>query len=198
VTDVGERPSPDHTIYRPNKSLPIGSDNAAWDTSKAGPARDGFHLKDRENKKLYMREYVKRRRAADPFHELRNGLKTTHGITLEEYERMLEAQKHVCAICGRTEHRRSTSSSDKFRLAVDHDHGSAKIRGLLCSMCNHAVGYLDDSPELLRRAIAYLLHPPAEGMGIQHNGKHKVRRIEREPSPYARAKLVCDAGKPTP
>jgi hypothetical protein len=51
-------------------------------------------------------------------------------------------------------------------------------------MCNHAIGYLDDSPELLRRAIAYLLDPPAVKLGIRHNGKYKTRRVERLPSPY--------------
>ena len=71
-----------------------------------------------------------------------------------------------------------------MRLAVDHEHSTAEIRGLLCSMCNHAIGYLDDSPELLRRAIDYLRDPPARKLGIKHNGKHKTRRVERPASPH--------------
>src|SRR5689334_6819967 len=54
-------------------------------------------------------------------------LKGTYGITLEEYQAMLEEQEHVCAICGGT---------DTKRLSVDHCHITEKIRGLLCRKCN--------------------------------------------------------------
>jgi len=115
---------------------------------------------------------------------MRGGLLTAHGITLEDYERMMDDQGGVCAICGRHEHRLSTAGGRAYRLAVDHDHSTAKIRGLLCSMCNHAIGYLDDSPALLARAVAYLADPPAVKLEIKHNGKHKTRRVGRVASPY--------------
>lgn len=181
---VGGRPSAGHALYRPEKTEPLGPENAIWSDGKAGPSRDQKHLDHRVSQKEIMRDYMRKRRASDPFYEFRNGLKNAHGITLEEYESMLEAQGHVCAICGRAEHRLSTAGQRAYRLAVDHEHKTAAIRGLLCSMCNHAIGYLDDSPNLLKRAIAYLQDPPAAKLGIAHNGKHKVRRIERQPSPF--------------
>lgn len=46
---------------------------------------------------------------------------------------MLAAQGGACAICGR----------DDRRLVVEHRHEDDVVRGLVCDMCNHAVGYLE-------------------------------------------------------
>ena len=76
-------------------------------------------------------------------------LKGTFGITLSDYESMLESQGGTCAICdGHTIEGRS--------LAVDHDHETGEIRGLLCWHCNVGLGYFRDSPESLRKAACYL------------------------------------------
>jgi hypothetical protein len=184
VKAVGDRPSPKHTLFRPDKTKPLGPNNAIWSISKAGIPRDQGHIDKRERHRLYMAEYLRRRRAADPFHEFRNGLKKTHGLTLEQYEQMLDAQQGVCAICGRPDHRQATSNGTLRRLCVDHKHGTALVRGLLCTDCNHALGLLDDSPDLLWRAIAYLANPPAAAFGFVHNGKHVPRRRQRDTSPY--------------
>lgn len=74
-----------------------------------------------------------------------------YGITTAEYETLLEAQNGVCAICARPE-----SSSRYGYLAVDHDHETGVVRGLLCGGCNKALGGFGDSEELLAKAIAYL------------------------------------------
>lgn len=76
-----------------------------------------------------------------------------YNITIEEYEEMLEAHGHKCAICGY-----SDKSSPKFFPMVDHDHASGKVRGILCSNCNTAIGKMKDNPELLKRAAEYLEH----------------------------------------
>jgi hypothetical protein len=76
------------------------------------------------------------------------------GLTLEEYERLLLQQDGRCAICMRRPRTR--------RLAVDHNHATGEIRGLLCTRCNHKIlGAAGESPSLLRRAAAYLDSPPA-------------------------------------
>lgn len=81
----------------------------------------------------------------------RNGnLKAKYGITAAQYDQMLEAQGHGCAICGRRECRTGKA------LAVDHSHVTGKVRGLLCGSCNKGIGLLQDSPELLTRAARYL------------------------------------------
>lgn len=64
---------------------------------------------------------------------------------------MREAQNHRCAICGTHE-----SDAPRKRLAVDHDHGTDMIRGLLCGNCNVGLGQFKDDPARLLAAIAYL------------------------------------------
>ena len=59
------------------------------------------------------------------------GYREAYGITLDEYERMLKVQNGVCGICGR--------APKRYRLAVDHDHETGKVRGLLCHTCNRNV-----------------------------------------------------------
>jgi len=74
-----------------------------------------------------------------------------YGITLEEYNYLLEKQDSVCAGCGGAENRAATGN-----LAVDHDHRTGRVRGLLCSNCNRALGLIGDSVETLNRLANYL------------------------------------------
>ena len=78
-------------------------------------------------------------------------IKRTYGITYEDYEKMLDNQKGCCAIC-----KSRISSARTSRLYVDHCHSTMKVRGLLCSSCNHGLGLFKDSPSLMKRAINYL------------------------------------------
>lgn len=71
-----------------------------------------------------------------------------YGITAEEYDVMLAQQGGVCAIC--------KAPPTTRRLAVDHDHETGKIRGLLCSRCNPALGMLLDKIEHAQSLIEYL------------------------------------------
>lgn len=82
-------------------------------------------------------------------------LRRKYGITEEQYEELKLAQGGKCAICLKKPRTRS--------LAVDHDHKTGSIRGLLCSRCNHGLlGHAYDSIEMLERAIGYLKNPPAK------------------------------------
>ena len=74
-------------------------------------------------------------------------IKRLYGITLDEYEAMVEAQGGRCAICG---------EQPEERLRVDHDHDTGAVRELLCGPCNIALGGARDNPDLLRAMIAYL------------------------------------------
>lgn len=82
-------------------------------------------------------------------HNMRLQLKVK--FSYEDYLAMLERQGGVCAIC----HQPETEKRQRC-LNVDHDHVTGKVRGLLCSNCNHALGQFDDNPETIRKAIAYL------------------------------------------
>ena len=74
--------------------------------------------------------------------------RSMYGISDEMYSEILTRQKGCCAIC----HGAPRSQA----LGVDHDHKTGKVRGLLCSPCNVALGMLKDDPELLLRAAIYL------------------------------------------
>lgn len=71
----------------------------------------------------------------------------TYGISEQEYNHMLNKQNGVCAIC---------EVVKEQTLAVDHDHFTGRVRGLLCDKCNQALGFLQDSIVLLDSAKQYL------------------------------------------
>lgn len=91
-----------------------------------------------------------RRAAAGVFRA--NNLRYKYGLTLAEYDALLAAQGGVCAICGRADARREGHRN----LVVDHCHTSDRIRGLLCHSCNRGIGLLQDSAEILKKALTYL------------------------------------------
>lgn len=70
-----------------------------------------------------------------------------YGLTEADFDALLESQGGNCAIC-----QREPSS----RPHVDHDHDTGNVRGLLCGPCNRGIGYLGDSPDVVRRALEYL------------------------------------------
>lgn len=75
------------------------------------------------------------------------------GLTTEQLSNLLTAQNNTCAICSREPDPLKRSSL----LAIDHDHETGNVRGLLCISCNAALGMLGDNIEGLERALSYLL-----------------------------------------
>jgi hypothetical protein len=71
-----------------------------------------------------------------------------YGITEADYISMVSVIPG-CAICGK-------SPMGKRKLSVDHDHKTGRVRGLLCSKCNFAVGLLEDNPERAEALAGYL------------------------------------------
>lgn len=78
-----------------------------------------------------------------------------YGITLEDYKRLLEAQGGVCAICKRPETKQINGKV--IPLAVDHDHVTKLVRGLLCARCNTGIGQFEDNVDFLLAAADYLI-----------------------------------------
>lgn len=72
-----------------------------------------------------------------------------YGITVADYERLLTEQGGGCAIC-------DIAIDNERRLAIDHDHITGEVRGLLCRACNQGLGQFGDDPERLERAGMYL------------------------------------------
>jgi hypothetical protein len=70
-------------------------------------------------------------------------------LTPQMYQALVTRQNGKCAICEGT-------NPGGDRLAVDHDHQTGKVRGLLCHNCNIGLGNFQDSRDALRKAIVYL------------------------------------------
>lgn len=88
-----------------------------------------------------------------------NRLQSLYGVDLDTYSTLLKFQGNVCFICRKAPAGRS--------LAVDHDHSTGEVRGILCHQCNSGVlGSLGDSVDALKRAIDYLENPPARSILI--------------------------------
>jgi|SRR5688572_3321358 len=83
---------------------------------------------------------------------LRPGSVRKYGVSVEWYESTLRAQGGVCAICGGI----NMGKLSEIKLSIDHCHETGLVRGLLCKMCNLAISYLRDDPELCRKAAGYL------------------------------------------
>ena len=82
------------------------------------------------------------------------------GIEPAEYDALLDAQDGCCAICKGLCITKTDTGIQKS-LAVDHDHETGAVRGLLCARCNTAIGLLEDDPARIAAALAYLAsHKP--------------------------------------
>ena len=107
----------------------------------------------KKNKKKIMqkkKEYLKRNFNKWYKCQINSILKNRHNITLREYDILLETQKGRCAICNNFEKIRNRN------LAVDHNHKTKKIRGLLCYRCNILLGFAQDDINYLLKAVSYL------------------------------------------
>lgn len=76
-----------------------------------------------------------------------------YGITLEEYESMLELQDYKCKICGAED----SGHPHTDNLVVDHCHQTGVVRGLLCNSCNRGIGIMNEDPERMMTAAMYLV-----------------------------------------
>lgn len=141
VKEVGERPAPKYRLVRRDENRPFGPNNWYWHE----PILEAGDIK--EHRAAYMRAWYQK----NPIKKKEYDLKKLYGITLAEYEALLVEQDGKCAICGQKD--------EYFNLAVDHCHGTNRVRGLLCVGCNRGIGIFRDSPDLLMKAVEYLKNP---------------------------------------
>lgn len=139
VADVGDKPAKS-TLRRPKSNAPLGPANWMWQ-----------EIIESKDKAEYSREWRKR----NPERAKNIDLKKTYGITLAQYEQMLEQQNNVCAICKLPEMSLSSDGGPRM-MPVDHCHTTGKVRGLLCTACNRALGLFKENKTTLGRAIKYL------------------------------------------
>lgn len=162
-----KRPFPEHgTVARSNQPYSCHCDACkqakrdyakrpatGWDHGTRRKYQSGCRCEIcRETHNLRYRNY----RARKGFDYVKDSnLRSTFGISLSDYLSIKDAQGGKCAICGEhetTKHQRGIIN----QLAVDHDHTTGKVRGLLCQQCNRSLGLLKDNVEVLRQAISYL------------------------------------------
>lgn len=79
-------------------------------------------------------------------YEREHKLRARYGIGYAEVKALREAQGGLCAIC-----------RQRRAVAVDHDHESGHVRGLLCNGCNRALAILGDDLAGVLNAMEYLL-----------------------------------------
>ena len=139
VEVIKERPE-GHSLRKHNKNEPLGPNNWYW--KEPFPSKNGA---------MCSREWRKR----NPEGAKNIDLKKHYGITLEQYKAMSIAQNGVCGVCGKPESSKDKDGGPRM-MPVDHCHKTGKIRGLLCAMCNKALGAFNDDPLVLQEAINYL------------------------------------------
>ena len=115
--------------------------NTIWEN--AYKKRPTCKICTKKNKK----EYDKKKR--DPNNDGENNLSSKYNLTLEEYNKLLEFQQGGCAIC-------RLSCKSGRNLAVDHNHITGEIRGLLCFKCNATLGSINESENLIWNMLEYL------------------------------------------
>lgn len=149
VAEVGERPSKRHRLYQRDRDQPLGPGNFVWRHALVERQQD-------ETQQEYNKRYRRAHKDAygTDYHD--GGLRLKYGADfgLREYLAMFEAQGGKCAVCKQDE---VEAKHGKVKaLAVDHDHVTGAVRGLLCSACNTGLGKFRDNAELLLTAAAYL------------------------------------------
>lgn len=81
-----------------------------------------------------------------------------YGITAEQFDALLATQGNRCAIC-------KSANWGVKGPAIDHCHTTGKVRGILCSPCNLALGQFGDSIFVIMEAARYMAeHSPAVGV----------------------------------
>lgn len=181
VTDIGEPPA-DSRLHRLRGDEPWGPANFEWKQLEYhGVPQKG------ELRNAYMREW----RSKNYGRARNNEMKSHRGMSIAEYDALLEAQGGGCAICGKID--------PNFRLAIDHDHRTGANRGLLCSNCNRGLGLLGDDRTLLLAAIAYLashtLKAEADGIALiaASHPEREGTSGEREVNERALQEQLADA-----
>lgn len=148
--EVGERPGEGYKLYVVDNDKEVSKDNVEW--------REPYFKNDSEHR-AKRAKYAREHRANNKRFYRDKLLQRNYGITIDDYEKILENQGNKCAICGageRTVEHKANNGMTSF--AVDHCHDTNKIRGILCIDCNRGLGLFKDSPEIMKSAYEYLLN----------------------------------------
>lgn len=115
-----------------------------WKAAHPDRVRDS-EQRNEEKRHTQKRAKYRADKAADPLHNRKRGLMSRYGLSVEEFNAIVEWQGG-CAICGTMDD-----------LVPDHDHETGRIRAILCNSHNRGLGFFQDNPTLLEIAAAYLM-----------------------------------------
>jgi hypothetical protein len=134
--------------YNQDHKTKIAAQKKQWQKDHE-PEITAYKKQYQQDNKDKIAARAKRYRQNHLAEEKHNKLMCAFGIGLEQYDKLFLAQEGRCAICGKhqTEFPRA--------LAVDHNHETGEIRGLLCSKCNTSLVIVENR-ELLASAMRYL------------------------------------------
>lgn len=112
--------------------------------------------KNRKAVAEYQKEYSKkyREKKGPRFQYWRRNLRDNYNLTVDEWNDLWQLQNGKCAICNINMNPRGRA---KQSVAVDHNHKTGEVRGLLCRSCNHSLGDFKDDPDILISAAEYLI-----------------------------------------
>lgn len=153
VEGISPKPEGEFFLVRIRENEPFGPDNFKW--------AEHLRRKPNETNSEWWARKLEARKRANPNLESDRNIKRKYGLTREDYNKKLKEQDDVCAICGLQETAFDARTNTVRRLAVDHNHKTGKIRGLLCWRCNGTIGRINEDLELVKNIENYL---------IKHNG----------------------------
>ena len=126
--------------------------NCCGETKSLDQFYDKLSRKGVVKKEARCRECILAKKAEryDPLKKRAADLKSGFGISIEDYDKLLQEQDGVCAIC------RGPHRGRGKHFHVDHCHDTGKVRGLLCSPCNVGMGMLNHDISRIQQVINYL------------------------------------------
>lgn len=153
-----------HAAWRAKNPSKVKAACAAWrakNPEKIKLINAVWQAKNLEKVKVRRRTWYKKNRKRilkalkqnyDPKKHRIKSRKYKYGLGEQKFNALMRAQANKCVICKR----RFSWHKKNSKPHVDHSHLTDKIRGLLCSKCNLALGLFGDCPKVLRRAADYL------------------------------------------
>lgn len=143
----------DKLYYEKNKER-ISARNKLWKQNNLDKVKEHRRVTYYNNQEKVLEKCRQYRSSLSPERKLKIKLRQ-YGLSVEEFLEIIDKQENKCAICGeKPKHNR--------KLAIDHNHITGQVRGLLCFKCNSSIGLLNEDVVILNKIIEYLNY---------HNGK---------------------------
>jgi hypothetical protein len=105
---------------------------------KANARKEAWRQRNKDKVAIYKRKHYLANRQKYLTLERDRQYKVRYGIGLKDYDEMLLAQVGRCLICNSDKAGRNDQC-----FAVDHDHKTGEVRGLLCIGCNAKLGWYE-------------------------------------------------------